>query len=341
MNVVLTILRVFLSNCSNFSARCPKKIKKTIFLQIFSCNFFCISRLFLRHSDFFLSNDKKSCSKSKTDEQIELFQKKLLFPRNASGRADCSCDNPGKKYGLSVFWIKVRKSVKDYINIKKSFSPKISPDTYNAGFVTLAKIFARSNNRSESEKKRIFLFWKKNFHKLFPRTYIAVLPTLKKFSAIVPKTSKFIQKSLSFQEFLSEMLRRKCSSGNVESSFDNPATNFPVKMQFFLVKFRKRRKTIFSRVFFWRFSLCTLDYCFDTTDKFFCRNQKKLTQSPKRDDDSINCFCHFFSKFCWGHVKCTFSNTAKCHIFLAKRRFFFAQRLKTIKQILFFQKKRH
>ena len=57
------------------------------------------------------------------------------------------------------------------------------------------------------------------------------------FAAIIPKTSKFIQKSLSFQDFLPEMLRRKCSSGNVESSFDNPAKNFPVKMQFFLVKF--------------------------------------------------------------------------------------------------------
>ena len=48
------------------------------------------------------------------------------------------------------------------------------------------------------------------------------------FSAIVPKTSKIIQKFLSFQDFLSEMLRRKCSSGNVESSFDNPAKNFLV-----------------------------------------------------------------------------------------------------------------
>ena len=159
------------------------------------------------------------------------------------------------------------------------------------------------------------------------------------FSAIVRKTSKIIQKSLNFQDFLSEMLRRKCSSGNVENSFDNPAKNFPVKMQFFLVKFQKRRKTNFSRVFFWRFSLCTLDYCFDTPDNFFCQNQKKLTQSPKIDDDSINYFCYFFSKFCWGHVKCTFSNAANCHIYFAKRWFFFTQRQKTIKQILSSPKK--
>ena len=69
------------------------------------------------------------------------------------------------------------------------------------------------------------------------------------FSAIVPKTSKVIQKSLSFQDFLSEMLLCKCSSGHVEKGFENPAKNFPVKIQVFLFKVQKRRKTNYSIVF--------------------------------------------------------------------------------------------
>ena len=156
---------------------------------------------------------------------------------------------------------------------------------------------------------------------MFPWTSFAVLPTLKNFSAIVPKTSKFIRKSWSFQDFLWEMLLCKFSSGHVESSFDNIAKNFPVKTQvFFFSKSKKRRKTNCSSVFFWRFSCVHLDYCFDTPDWFFCQNQKKLTQSPKKDVISINHFHHFFSKFCWGHAKSTFSNLPE--LFLSKVRYF-------------------
>ena len=121
------------------------------------------------------------------------------------------------------------------------------------------------------------------------------------FSAIVPKTSKIIRKSPSFHDFLSEMLLRKCFSGHVKSSFDNPAKNFPVKIQVFLVKLQKRRKTNCSRVFFRSLYSLHLDYCFDTPDHFFAKIRKKLTQSPKRDDNSTNYFSHFFWKFCWGH----------------------------------------
>ena len=142
------------------------------------------------------------------------------------------------------------------------------------------------------------------------------------FSAIFPKTSKIIQKSLSFQDFLSEMLRRKCSSGNVKSSSDKPEKNFPVKMQFFLVKFQKRRKTNFLRVFFDVFPSVHLITVSTHLTIFLSKSEKKLTQSPKRDDARINYFCYFFSEFCYGHVKCTFSNPIKCHNFFAKRRLF-------------------
>ena len=46
------------------------------------------------------------------------------------------------------------------------------------------------------------------------------------------------------------MLLCKCSSGHVESSFDNPAENFPVKTQVFLFKFQKRQKNQFFKSIF-------------------------------------------------------------------------------------------
>ena len=131
------------------------------------------------------------------------------------------------------------------------------------------------------------------------------------FSAIVPKISKFIRKSPSFHDLVSEMLLLKCFSGHVKSSFDNPTKNFPVKIEVFLVKVQKRRKTNCSRVFFRSFYSVHLDYCFDTPDYFFAKIRNKLTQSPKREDNSTIYFYHFFSKFCWGHVKCTLKNPGK------------------------------
>ena len=44
----------------------------------------------------------------------------------------------------------------------------------------------------------------------------------------------------------------------------------------------------------------------------------------------------FFSKFCWGHVKCTFVNPSI--FFFAKKPDIFAQRPKTLKYLLFFPK---
>ena len=150
------------------------------------------------------------------------------------------------------------------------------------------------------------------------------------FSAIVPKISKIIRKSPSFHDFVSEMLLRKCFSGHVKSSFDNPTKNFPVKIQVFLVKFQKSRKTNCSRVFFRSLYSLHLDYCFDTPDYFFAKIRKKLIQSPKRDDNSTNYFSHFFSKFCWGHF-----NEPYQKFFFCNKTVTFAQISKRIKQLLF------
>ena len=160
---------------------------------------------------------------------------------------------------------------------------------------------------------------------------------MKKISTIVPKTSKFIRKSWSFQDFLWEKLLCKFSSGHVESSFDNIAKNFPVKTQVFLSKSKKRRKTNCSRVFYLTFFLCTVRLLFRHTWLFFCQNQKKLTQSPKKDVININHFHHFSSKFCWGHVKSTFSNLPE---FFCQKLVTFAQKPKITKQLLFPPKKR-
>ena len=92
------------------------------------------------------------------------------------------------------------------------------------------------------------------------------------------------------------MLPCNWSSGHVESSFDNPAKKFPLKKTRFSCQSPKRRKTICSTVNFSTFFLCTLRLLLRHTWLFLCQNQKKLTQSPKKDDNSKNNFYHFFFK---------------------------------------------
>ena len=170
------------------------------------------------------------------------------------------------------------------------------------------------------KKSEIFCFLKTFFINSSRGHLLPFCQPWKFFSTIVPKTSKFIQKSWSFQDFLSETLLCKCSSGHVESSFDNIATNFPVKTQVFRQSPKKTKKTNAREYFFSTFFVCTLRLMFRHTWLLFAEIRKKLTQSPKKDVNSINYFHHFFSKFCWGHVKRTFSNLP--WIFLSKDGYF-------------------
>ena len=62
------------------------------------------------------------------------------------------------------------------------------------------------------------------------------------------------------------MLLRKCSSRHVESSFDNPAKNFPVKTQVFLFNSKKDDEAFVQESFLWILSSVYLDYCFDTPE---------------------------------------------------------------------------
>ena len=95
------------------------------------------------------------------------------------------------------------------------------------------------------------------------------------FSAIVPKTSKFIQKSLSFQDFLSETLLCKCFSGHVKSRFDNAAKNFPLKIQVFLVESKNDNKSSVQDLFLLTFFFYTFRLLFRHTWLFFLSESEK------------------------------------------------------------------
>ena len=130
------------------------------------------------------------------------------------------------------------------------------------------------NIRSESEKKRIFFFWKKKSINFSRGHLLLFCRPRKRFAAIVPKISKHIRKSSSLQDFHSELLLCKCSTGHVESIFDNTAKNFHAKTQVFLVKIQKRRKTNCSTVFLTLF-LCTLRLLFQHPWLFFFAKIRK------------------------------------------------------------------
>ena len=108
------------------------------------------------------------------------------------------------------------------------------------------------------------------------------------------------------------MLLCKCSTEQVESFFDNPAKNFPAKSQHFLVKIQKKTKNKLFNKFFWYFFLCTLRLLFQHTWLIFLPKSEKTHWKSKRDDKSENYFNRFFSKFRWGHVKCTLATCRNC-----------------------------
>ena len=134
---------IFCLIVQTFLLEVRRSFKKQFFNKFFPPTFFCISILFLWHPDYFLSVDKKSCSNSKTDEQTNFFLKKYFFSENASGRADCSCDNLGKKFSfrLSVFWIRVRKKCERLYIFQNMFFPKNFRGNIDCGFRNSSESF--------------------------------------------------------------------------------------------------------------------------------------------------------------------------------------------------------
>ena len=201
-----------------------------------------------------------------------------------------------KTFQLRFFGRSSKEVWKTYEISKKN--PRKLPRIRRLRVPQIYRIFLlKVNTRSETEKKIQFFSFENVFQNCVPSGHLLLFcQPWKMFSAIVPKTSKIIRKSPSFHDFLSEMLLRKCFSGHVKSSFDNPAKNFPVKIQVFLVKVQKKTENQLFTSIFWSFFSVHLDYCFDTPEYFFAKIRKKFTQSSEKDDNSINYFYHFFLK---------------------------------------------
>ena len=256
--------------------------KTTNFSTTFISNFFfCISRLFLRHLDLFLSKDKKMAQTPKqTNKYNFFFRKKYFSSKNASGRSDCSCDNSWTNLPTERFLDQNPKRCGRLTNFQKLFCPKNFHGYVDYEFRKSGKIFHyKLENRSESEKNsEIFSFEKKFSTNCSPGHLLLLCQPWKLISAFVPKSSKTIQKPSRFKDPLSEMLLCSCFSGHTESSFDNPAKIFPIKIEVSFVKIQRKRQNNCPRVLFLTFFLCTLRLLFRHTGFFFANIRKN---SPK------------------------------------------------------------
>ena len=141
-----------------------------------------------------------------------VFSKKTdLPPKSASRSADCSCDNPERKFPtkdlLDQTPKKCAKFEKNRKTFQKCFSTKTSTDTWyiDCGFRQSDEIFSlKVKSCSESEKNSDFFSFENGFpiNGSLGRLLLFFQPW-KMFFAILPKISKNIQKSSIFAGFLS------------------------------------------------------------------------------------------------------------------------------------------
>ena len=125
----------------------------------------------------------------------------------------------------------------------------------------------------------------------------------------VPETSLLSRKPWNFEQFLSETLLCKCSSGHIEISFDIPAQFFPVNSKFFLVNVQNWWQISYAKTFFRKFfsdgHLC------NSFDKraiiFFKKSPSFSAQSPNNWKKTV-----FQSKVptnvSYKHVHCCFGS---------------------------------
>ena len=110
------ILRVFLFTCSNFSGRSPKMIYRNDFSTNFFLLFFVLVGCFLDTLTFFLSKDKKKLLKLQNRwTNLTFPRKKTFFQKMPLDARIAVVTTREKTFRLSVFWIKVQGSVKEYI----------------------------------------------------------------------------------------------------------------------------------------------------------------------------------------------------------------------------------
>ena len=175
---------------------------------------------------------------------------------------------------------KVWKTI--YIS-KIDFPQKLQPIDRLRFWQLWQKFSLEVNFRSQSEKKSEFFSSKKIFKDCSRGHLLLFCQPWKSFSNIVPKTSKIFRKSSSFQDFHSENLLYKCSIGQVESIFDNPAKKFSCKNTGFSCQNPKKTKNQLFNSFFWRFYICTLRLLFQHTWLIFLpKSEKNHWKSQKR-----------------------------------------------------------
>ena len=136
-----------------------------------------------------------------------------------------------------------------------------------------------------------------------------------------PPLSRKLRKLYESPEVFKTFFQKCCSevvySGHVERSFDNLDKNLPVKIQVFLVKVQKRRKTNFFKSLFRHFSTVQLSYCFDKPDFFFAKIRKNSIKVLKK----MLILWITFITFSQSSAEDTWNLLlATCHKFFAKRR---------------------
>ena len=165
-----------------------------------------------------------------------------------------------KFFRLSVFLEQSPKRCERFYKFQKLFCPKKFQGYVDYEFRKSGKVFRKKlEKRSELEKNSEIFSFGKNFSTNCSPGHLLLFcqPWIKIF-AIVPKSSKTIQKPSRFQDFLSELLLCNCSSGHVESSFDNPAKKIPLKKTRSSCQSPKKTKNLlFNSKFFVIFPLYT------------------------------------------------------------------------------------
>ena len=92
------------------------------------------------------------------------------------------------------------------------------------------------------------------------------------------------------------MLLFKGSFGHVEISFDNPAKKISGTTTGFSCQRPRKTKNQYFKTFFDVFTSVQLISVSTRLNIFFTKIRENFPKNPKRDDDSINYFYHFFLK---------------------------------------------
>ena len=136
------------------------------------------------------------------------------------------------------------------IDNSKIVSPQKLPRIHRLRVSQLWQKFSLEVNiRSQSEKRANFSLLKKFFINCSRGRLLLFCQPWKSFSILVPKTSKIFRKSSSFQDFHSENLLCKCSTGHVKVFLTTLPKTFLQKHRFFLSKSKKDQKPIVQQFF--------------------------------------------------------------------------------------------